>query len=90
MKETKKIIPFVCALLIAGALAYFNPSKEEHIERIKEKYIEESPRTWQATWWRYERSLEYRNYFFFSATKQKHRPITYGVLGYIITKEDDD
>ena len=88
MKEVRKIIPFVIAACIAATLFTFNPSQEAHVAKIKAEYIETSPKTWRATWWNYERSLEYRGYLFFSVVNRKNRPRSIGIAGAVATVEE--
>ena len=88
MKETKKAIPFLLAVCTVVALFYLNPAEEAHFAKIKAEYVDSNPKTWRATWWTYERSLERHDYFFFSVVKRKNRPRSIGVAGVVATIDE--
>ena len=85
MKETRKAIPFLLAVCTAFALFYLNPDEETHVAKIKADYVDSNPKTWRATWWTYEHSLERHDYLFFSVMKRKNRPRSIGVAGFVAT-----
>ena len=85
MNETKKLIPFLLAACTVLALLYLNPAERAHVATIKAEYIDGNPRTWRATWWNYERSLERHDYLFFSVVKRSDRPRSIGIAGLVTT-----
>lgn len=88
MKETKKAIPFLVAACVVFGLFHFNPDEEAHIAKIKAEYIEHNPMTWRATWWSQALAFDYQDYLFFSVVKQKERPISLGVLGLVVLRNE--
>jgi len=74
------VIPFFAALLVVLAIYITRPSPESHMETIRENYFAERT-TASATWWYYQRSLEYYDYLFFSVVKHKHETKSIGLFG---------